>query len=99
GLLARVEDYVRQRASGGLGAKLPLEAAHLLRDALLRGEFPRGEAARISGTSERTARRIVSLLVRDRLLVSDTPKGSVRLGLPMPVVGSYFPQLFPEAEP
>jgi hypothetical protein len=96
GLFARIEDYVRRRAAGGLGPKVPPEASHLLRDALLRGEFARGEAARISGTSERTARRTVSMLVRDRLLVSDTPKGPLRVGLPVHAVGFYFPQLFPE---
>ncbi len=96
GLLARVEDYAGRRAAGGLGPKLPLEAAHLLRETLLRGEVPRGDAPRIAGTSERTARRILSALVRDKLLVSDTPKGPVRLGLPIHVVGFYFPQLFPE---
>jgi hypothetical protein len=37
----------------------------------------------------------VSALVKERLLVSDTPKGPVRLGLPIAVVGFYFPQLLP----
>jgi Fic family protein len=96
GLLARVEEYVHRRAAGGLGSKLPVEAALLLREALLRGEFPRGEAPRVTGVSERSARRAVSLLVREKLLVSNTPKGPLRLGLPIEVVGFYFPQLFPE---
>lgn len=96
GLLARVEDYVRRRASGGLGAKLPAEASHLLREVVLRGEIARGEAARTTGVSERTARRIMSQLVKERLLVSDTPKGPLRVGLPMDVVGFYFPRLFPQ---
>ena len=46
--------------------------------------------------SERTARRILTQLVRERLLVSDTPKGPVRLGFPVSAVGFYFPQLFPQ---
>lgn len=96
GLLSRIEDYVERRARGGLGPKLPREARHLLVEALLRGEVSRGEAARITGASERTARRILSRLVRERLLVSDTPKGTVRLGFPVSAVGFYFPQLFPE---
>jgi Fic family protein len=96
GLLARVEDYVARRAAGGMGTKLARPSARLLGEALLRGEFARGDAARITGTSERTARRILGALVDEKLLVSDTPKGAVRLGVPMHAVGFYFPQLFPE---
>jgi Fic family protein len=96
GLLARIDDYVLRRAARGIGAKLPVEARHLLREAVLRGEVARGEAARITGTSDRTARRLVSQLVGETLLVSDTPKGPVRIGLPMEVVSFYFPRLFPE---
>ena len=96
GLIARVEGYVARRAAGGLGVKLPSEAGRLLTEALLRGQVARGEAARITGTSERTARRILSALTREKLLVSGTPKGPVRLGLPLDAVGHYFPHLFPE---
>ena len=96
GLIARILGYVARRAAGGLGAKLPLEAGHLLTEALLRGEVARGEAARITGTSERTARRIVTTLTGEKLLLSDTPKGPVHLGLPMHAVGFYFPHAFPE---
>ncbi len=94
-LVARVEEYVRRRAAGGLGPKLPVEAARLLRETLLRGTVPRGEAARITGVSERSARRMLSVLGRERLLVSDKPKGPVRLGLPIAAVSFYLPQLFP----
>jgi Fic family protein len=96
GLIARIQGYVARRAAGGLGAKLPLEAGRLLTEALLRGEVARGEAARITGSSERTARRILNALTGEKLLLSDTPKGPVRLGLAMHAVGYYFPQLFPE---
>jgi Fic family protein len=95
-LRARIEGYVERRSRGGLGIKVPLPARHLLVEALVRGEVARGEAARVTGTSDRTARRIVSLLVKDRLLASDTPKGPVRLAFPMKAVGFYFPLLFPE---
>jgi Fic family protein len=96
GWLARIDDYVRRRASGGLGAKLAPESSHLLRDVVLRGQVARGEAARITGVSDRSARRIVSQLGRERLLVSETPKGPLRIGFPTAVVGFYFPRLFPE---
>lgn len=67
----------------------------LLREALLRGEFPRGEAARIVNASERTGRTVLTLAIQAGLLVSDTPKAPVRLGLPAKVHEIYFPQLFP----
>ena len=35
------------------------ETARLLEEALIRGEFERGEAARITGLPERTARRVL----------------------------------------
>lgn len=39
---------------------------------------------------------ILSTLTGEKLLLSDTPKGPVRLALAMRAVGFYFPQLFPE---
>ena len=96
GLLARMRDYAGRRGGGGIGERLAPQAGHLLVEALLLGEFARGDAARITGTSDRTARRILAALVKEKLLLSDTPKGPIRLGLPVHVVGYYFPQLFPE---
>lgn len=72
------------------------EAAYLLRDVMLRGEVARGEAARITGMSERSARYLLAALLDQGLLVSDTAKGPVRLGLPPHVVPYYFPRLYPE---
>ena len=93
GLERRIEHYVRvvdaQVAPDGGRVFL------LLREALLRGEFPRGEAARIVGASDRTGRSVLALAVAAGLLVSDTPKAPVRLGLPAKVHETYFPQLFP----
>jgi len=93
GLERRIEHYVRV-----VDAQVAPEAdriSHLLREALLRGEFPRGEAARIVGASDRTGRTVLALAIEAGLLVSDTPKAPVRLGLPAKVHETYFPQLFP----
>ena len=70
----------------------------LLREALVRGQFPRGEAGRIVGASERTGRLVLALAVDAGLLISDTPKSPVRLALPAKVLDSYFPQLFPPGQ-
>ena len=89
----RVAGYIERRVSV---KQLPPEAVHILTEVLLRGELPRGETSRIAGKPERSARRILAQLLREGLLISDTPKGPVRLGLPLKAVGYYFPRLYPE---
>jgi Fic family protein len=73
------------------------EAFYLLEAALLQGELPRGEAARITGLKERTARLVLAHLIDDGILGSDTPKGPVSLRFPVKAVEMLFPRLFPEA--
>ncbi len=70
--------------------------ASLLEAALTRGEIPRGEAAAITGLGDRMGRVILSQLTARGLLISDTPKGPVRLGLPTDDVDRLFPKLFYE---
>jgi Fic family protein len=73
------------------------EAARLLEEALLRGEFERGEIARITGLPERTARRVINDLTSAGLLASDTPKSAVTLRFPVATLDSLFPRLYPES--
>lgn len=61
---------------------LPKDSDKILVEIYLRGEVARGEIAKIIGKSERSARRVLSELVHQRLLVSDTPKSAVRIGFP-----------------
>jgi Fic family protein len=70
------------------------EAARLLEDAAVRGEFERGEAARITGLPERSARRSLNDLIAAGLLASDTPKGPVSLRFPPAESEALFPRLF-----
>ena len=93
GLQKRIVGYVERQVSL---RELSPEASCLLRDVLLRGEIPRGEAARITGRPERTARRILKGLLDKKLLSADTEKGPVRLSFPARVSGYYFPRLYPE---
>jgi len=72
------------------------EAVFLLEEALIRGEFERGAARRITGLSERTARRVLSDVVDAGLLASETPKGSVSLRFPTETLETLFPRLYPE---
>jgi len=89
----RITAYIERRATLN---EIDRAAAFLLRDVLLRGEVTRGEASRITGKPERTARRIVNTLLEENLLTSETPKGPLRIGFPTKVVGYYFPRLYPE---
>jgi Fic family protein len=72
------------------------EAGRLLEEALIRGEFERGEISRITGLPERTARRVFSDVIGLGLLASETPKGPVSLRFPADALDTLFPKLFPE---
>lgn len=75
--------------------ELPKGSYSLLREALLIGEFERGKAQEITGFKDRAARGVLYALVKNGLLVSDTPRGPVRLGFPIDVVERWFPLLYP----
>jgi len=70
-------------------------ASALLEHALIRGELERGEARRITGLPERTARRVLNDVVKEGLLASETPKGPVSLRFPTSTLETLFPRLYP----
>ena len=70
-------------------------ASALLEHALVRGQFERGEAPRITGLPERTARRVLNDVVKEGLLASETPKGPVSLRFPTSTLETLFPRLYP----
>ncbi|WP_247984662.1 Fic family protein [Bradyrhizobium sp. 186] len=76
--------------------QLKPQAARLLEEALIRGQFDRGDVPRITGLPERTARRVFNDVVATGLLASETPKGPVSLRFPMDTLDVLFPRLFPE---
>jgi hypothetical protein len=67
------------------------ESSRLLQEALMRGEYDRGEAARITGLPERSARRVLNDLVVEGLLASATLKGPVSLRFPTNSLEIIFP--------
>jgi Fic family protein len=95
-LSARVMYYLELRQRGGIPNVKPirLEAQYLLRDILLRGEVPRGEASRITGLKERTARTLVSELLDADLLQSSSIRAPLRIKIPVAVGEYYFPKLY-----
>jgi hypothetical protein len=94
-LRARVAAHLRFLADGD--ASVRVEAAPALHHAFLGGTVPRGEFKRMTGLPSRTADRAIAALLRRGLLESDTPKGPVRIGLPLNALAFYFPRLYPEA--
>ncbi len=90
-LAKRLRTYVERSDA------LKPEATRLLEEALIRGEFERGEIARITGLPERSARRVLKEVIDAGLLASDTPKGAVSLRFPADTLDVLFPRLFAES--
>jgi Fic family protein len=85
----------RLRAFVGQRETLKPEAARLLNEVLVRGEIERGEASRITGLPERSARRVLNDVVKEGMLASATPKGPVSLRFPAHSLETLFPRLYP----
>jgi Fic family protein len=88
-LIDRLKIYVARR-------ELRPEALAILEQTLQRGELPRGDATRVTGLRERSARDLLGTLVAYGILGSDTPKGPVSLRFSLDTAEILFPSLFPE---
>lgn len=101
GFLDRLEKYVHMRQSGMVPepTKRPLalrvEVIPVLREVAIKGQIARGEVFRLIGMSERSGRDILGGLLEEGLLLSDSPRGGVRLGFPTHAAGYWFPELYP----
>ena len=62
--------------------KLPPKAGAALEALLYRGELPRGDAAAILGTGDRQARRVVSALIAQGVLTSESTRAPLTSRLP-----------------
>lgn len=87
----------RLRAYAERHPRLRGETGRLFEEALLRGEFERGDAARITSLPERTARRALADAIEEGLLASNTPKGKVSLRFPAQALEDLFPRLYPRS--
>jgi Fic family protein len=90
-LAKRFQKYVAQSET------LKPESSRLLEEALIRGEFDRGEAARITQIPERSARRVLNDLLAEGLMDSSTEKGPVSLRFPTSALDALFPRLYVES--
>jgi Fic family protein len=76
--------------------KLPAKANNILEAILYRGELRRGDADRIVGTGERQARRVVSALIDQGVVMSETTRAPLRLAFPAALASRFMPGLIPE---
>ncbi len=76
--------------------RLPAKSGAVLEAVLYRGELPRGDTAAVVGTGERQARRVVSVLVEQGVLTSESTRASLRLAFPAALASRWMPGLFPE---
>jgi len=89
-LRSRYREHVEQE-------RLKPEAFYVLERLLVFGEMPRGEASRVTGLKERSARELLASLLERGLIGSATPKGPVSLRFPIDAAERLFPRLFAEA--
>ena len=75
---------------------LPPRSDAVLEAVLYRGELPRGEVARVTGTGERQARRVSAALIELGVLASETSRTPLRLAFPAKLASRWMPGLFPE---
>jgi len=76
--------------------RLPPKAGTVLDALLYRGELPRGEAASIVGTGDRQARRVVSSLLEQGVLTSESTRAPLRLAFTARLASRWMPGLFPD---
>jgi Fic family protein len=101
GFIDRLEKYVHLRQSGiALGptlrpSPLRIEVIPVLRETAIMGEIGRGDVFRLIGMSERTGRDVLTGLIDEGLLKSDSARGPVRLGFPTHAAGYWLPDLYP----
>ena len=93
-LMRRIGLFCRDEVDAG---RMMKGSFNLLRETLLSGSVERGRASEITAYADRQARKVLKGLLDQGLLVSDSPKGAVRLGFPEHVLESWLPRLYPAA--
>jgi hypothetical protein len=95
GMKPRIEALITFRHAQN--KEVRLEACLPLYHLFAAGPLLRKEFAQMTGLGERTARSLMSRLLKDGLIVSDSAYGPVRWGLPLDSLLFLFPELYPEA--
>lgn len=98
GLRERIIGYVNLRSQNMITdeKELRIEAKYVLTEVMMRGEITRGEVQHLIGLGERTASKLISKLLEEELVSSESHRSPLRFNIPPKVVGYYFPKLYPE---
>ena len=96
-LKGRVAALIRVRAAERPGSDYREEAILPLLHVLGLGAVSRGEFIQMTGLGTSTARKVLSRLLTDGLLKSESHKGAVRIAFPLDALNILFPHLYPEA--
>lgn len=74
--------------------RIPRGSWPLLREAVVAGEFARGQASPLTGYEVRQARTVLNTLVDAGYLLSSGPRSPVTLGFPIHAMERWFPRLY-----
>jgi Fic family protein len=96
-LRERIEALMLVRSRSGQYANYTSQATLPLHHVLVAGSVSRGEFIQMTGLPERTGRRVLSQLLKDKLLASEGPKGPVSFNFPLDALNILLPNLYPEA--
>jgi Fic family protein len=94
-------DRLRHRLLAWVGEEvamgaLPAKSERVLEAILYRGVLARNEIPSLLSVGERQARRVVSALVDQGVLISTSPRGPISLAFPARLASRWMPGLFPE---
>lgn len=99
GLAKRIELFVI-RVNDGLvpseSKPLPAHSEKLFKHLLLHGECTRGEIREVIGKSESLATKLTKSLLEREFVISDTPRGPIRLQINSSMASFLFPDLVPQ---
>lgn len=93
GFLSRLEKVCESYAAKG---HISPGSFPLLREVFYNGEIERGHATSLTGYKERQARTVLSKLIKEEFVISDSPKGRIKLNFPARIIEDLFPNLYPE---
>ena len=96
-LRERIAGLMAMRSHSAQYGNYSVQATLPLHHVLVAGPVSRGEFIQMTGMPERTGRRVLSQLLKDRILVSDGPKGQVSFNFPLDALNVLLPNLYPEA--
>lgn len=94
----RLREYILRKNITAVHKEYREEAVLPMQVLAAKGTLSRGDFIRMTGLGERTARKVVSRFIADGLILSDGPKASLALGLPMASLGTLLPNLYPEID-